>query len=105
MADANSQQTVDSLRDEISHLRSQLEKIIKSVEEKRHDLTDDMAHRIATEIERCRHKAAHRAGELRAAGQAGIEEVGEHVRQNPLASLLIAFGIGWVVSCLFRHLR
>lgn len=107
MADNNggSQPQMDSLRSEINNLRAQLEGIIKSAEEKRHDFTTDMAHKIAKELEHCRHKAAERAEHLRVAGEAGLHEVGDHVRQNPLVSLLIAFGAGWVISCLFRHLR
>lgn len=99
------QSTVDSLKQEINSLRGQLESIIKTVEEKRHDMASDMAHKIANEIEHCRHKAAQRAGQLRDAGKEGLGEVEAQVRKNPLASLLIAFGAGWVISCMLRHLR
>lgn len=101
----DSQAQVDNLRAELNNLRSQLERIVKSADEKTRDVTSDMAHRIAREIEHCRHKAADRAAHLKDFSAAELNEVEEHVRQNPFASLLIAFGAGWVISCLFRHLR
>lgn len=93
--------SVDTLREELNALRAQMERLVKAADEKRHEVTADMAHKIAHELDRCRERAGH----IKKAGQAGIDEVEEQVRQNPLASVLIAFGVGWVISCLFRHLR
>lgn len=101
----NASSTVDNLREELSARFAQLEDLLKSVNSKGQDATSDLAARIAQELENCRHKAAQRAGQLRDYGQAGMEEVGEHVRQNPLASIAIAFGAGYLLSCLFRRLR
>lgn len=100
-----SQSAIDALRAELGSLKSQLEGMLKEADRKGHDFTSDMARKIAHEIEHCRHKASQRAGQLREAGREGIGEVEAQVRQNPLASLAIAFGLGWVISCLFRHLR
>lgn len=102
---SEAQTQVDNLRKEINNLRSQIENIVKSADEKGRDLTSDMARKIARELEHCRHKASERAAHIRDFSRAEMNEVGEHVRANPLASLLIAFGAGCVISCLFRHLR
>lgn len=101
----NTNSTVEALRSELDSLRSQLEHLVKAVDNKKTDLTSDMASRIAREVEHYRQSAAHKADQLRSAGEAGLEEVGEHVRRNPIASLAIAFGAGWVMSCLLRRLR
>lgn len=103
--DANQQTTMDSLREELANLRSQLEGIVKNVDERRQDITADVARKIAKEMDHYRAAAAHRASQLRDAGEAGLDEAAARVRQNPLASILVAFGVGWVLSCLFRHLR
>lgn len=105
MADNDNQSMMDSMREEFKSLRAQVEDLLKTANEKRHDLTDDMAEKIARELEKTRKKAGERAEQLRHAGQHGLGEVEAQVRQNPLVSLLIAFGLGWVVSCIIRHLR
>lgn len=104
MAD-NENQFTENLRAEMGKLRSQMEELLKNAEAKRHELTDEMAHKIAHEVERARHIAAERTQKLREVGQTGLDEVEIQVRQNPLASVLIAFGLGWLISCLFRRMR
>jgi len=101
----NTNSTVEALRTELATLRSQLENIVKTIENKKSDLTSDMASRIAHEVEHYRQSAVQRAGQIRNAGEIGLEEVGRHVRQNPIASLAIAFGTGWLLSCMLRRMR
>lgn len=105
MAENTTQSTFDSLKAEVDSLRSEFEKIVKEANAKGKDTASDLASKIAEEIHSYSHKAAVQADRLREAGAAGFNEVGQHVRQNPVASLLIAFGLGCVVSCIFRHLR
>lgn len=105
MAENENQSTMESFRQELGSLRSQIENMAKSIEEKRRELTSDMAEKIAREVEHARRKASERAHQVREAGASGLNEVESQVRQNPLISILIAFGLGWIVSCLIRHLR
>ncbi|MCX4310487.1 MAG: hypothetical protein OSJ28_09375 [Desulfovibrio sp.] len=97
--------SIDSLRDELNSLRSQMESMLKSFQDKKGEMTSETVSKIAKELEHYRNLASARAHDVYEQGQAGLEEVGEHVRKNPLASLAIAFGAGYVVSCLFRHLK
>lgn len=97
----NSQSAMDAFREEMNNLRSQIEAIAKTIDDKRHEVTADMAQRIAKELDKARAKAH----QLKAAGKAGFNEVEDRVRQSPVSSLAIAFGAGWLLSCLFRHLR
>lgn len=96
---------MESIKAELNSLRSQFEKMVKNLEEKKDDISSETAAKIARELEHYRSLAADRAQHLYAQGQAGLEEVGAQVRKNPLASLAIAFGAGYVVSCLFKHLK
>lgn len=102
---ADTQNSGEALRAEIDTLRAQLEKVVKSLEDKKSDLASDLADKLSKEFEHYRDAASDRARKLYDAGQSGMDEVGEHVRRNPVASLLIAFGVGCVFSCLMRHLR
>lgn len=101
----NSNSTVDALRNELEALKSQLQNIVKTVEDKKGEFSSDMASRIAKEMDNYKQFAGHKAEQLRDAGQAGLNELGEQVRRNPVASLGIAFGAGFVLSCLIKHLR
>lgn len=105
MSDANNASSMEALKNELSSLRNQIENLVKAADAKGHQSADDLASRIVQELNSYKRRASEQADRLRDAGSAGLEEVGNQVRQNPLASLLIAFGAGCVVSCLFRHLR
>lgn len=105
MAETNEQDTIETLRNELSKLRQQLENIVKTAEDKKNEVSGDIIDRLTKELEQLRNSARSQAHKLYETGQYGCEEVSEKVRQNPVASLLIAFGAGCVISCLFRHLR
>lgn len=97
--------TMDSLRAEITNLRSQLEDMVKTAESKRSEVSHEVIEKLTKELENLRKNAGEHAHKIYNAGQAGLDEVGEHVRRSPLTSLAIAFGAGCVISCLIRHLR
>lgn len=97
--------TLDSLRAELSKLRSQLEGIVKNADSKKSEVAEDLIDRLTRELSSLRQTAEARAHKIYDAGLNGADEVGEHVRNNPLSSLLIAFGAGCVISCLLRRLR
>lgn len=101
----NSQPTLDHLKEELSGIKSQVEKILKSAEQKKTDLKDDLIERLTTELEQLRKSAGERAHQLYNTSQQGAEAVTDKVRENPLASVLIAFGAGYAISCILRHLR
>lgn len=107
MSDNNtvSQSTVDSLRAELEAMRTQMKNLVQPVSAKVQDTAEDLAARLSRDVEHYRHLASARAAQLRDLGQAGIEDVGEQVRRNPVTSLLIAFGLGCVVTSIFRSLR
>lgn len=105
MAEQTNSHTLETLREELSGLKSQLEKILKNAENKKSDLKEDLLDRLTKELEHLRKNAGDHAHKIYEHGQEGAEAVTEHVRRNPLASVLIAFGAGYVLSCIFRHMR
>lgn len=105
MAEQTSQPTLEHLKEEISGLKAQLEKILKTANQNKSDLKDDLLDRLTEELEHLRKNAGVRAQQLYQSGQSGAEAVTEKVRENPLASVLIAFGAGYAISCILRHLR
>lgn len=105
MAENQEQGTLENLRAELSKLRSQLENIVKSADSKKTEVSEDLIDKLTRELENIRHSAKSGANKIYDAGQTGYEEVGQHVRNNPVSSLLIAFGAGCIISCLLRRLR
>lgn len=105
MAADQDQTTMDMLRAELNKLSGQVENIVKTFEGKKSEVNSDILEKLTKEIEQLRAGASNRASQLYNAGQAGLEEVGDQVRQNPLLSLAIAFGAGCIISCMMRHLR
>ena len=105
MADTTQQDTMETLRAELDKLRQQLESIVKTAESKKSEMGSEILDRLTKELEHLRGAAQEQAHRIYQHGQAGYSELGDKVRENPMASLLIAFGAGCVLSCLFRHLK
>lgn len=105
MANNENQGTVETLREDLNKLSAQIENIVKAVENRKDDVATDVLDKLSRELDRLRSGAHLRAREIYDAGHAGMDELGEQVRRNPMVSLLVAFGAGCVLSCLMRHLR
>lgn len=97
--------TVDTLKAELDKLRNQIEGIVKNFETTKGEKASDLVDKLSAELEKLKSGAKHQAGRIYDAGQDSVEELSEHVRKNPLLSMVIAFGTGCVISCLFRHLK
>lgn len=105
MADQTNDSGMATLRNDLNKLKEQIENLARDVQERKGEVSADFASKIAKEIEHYRKLASEGAQRAYAAGQNGLEDVGDQIRQNPLTSLAIAFGAGCIISCLFRHLR
>lgn len=104
MAEKN-EETMDSLRNELNAMRDQVESLVKSLADGGSEVSSDMISKLEKELEHYRKIAADKVHKVYEAGSAGIEQVGEQVRRNPMASLLVAFGAGCALSWLFRQSR
>ena len=104
MAD-NHEHTVEELRKELNSVREQMDSLLETLRDRKDELGGELSSRLSRELAHYRHLAQDQARKLQDAGNAGMEEVSDQVRRNPMMSLLIAFGAGCVFSCLFRNLR
>ena len=105
MADNHHEHTVEELRKELNAMREQMDSLLGTLRDRKDELGGELSSRLSRELEHYRHLAQDQARKFHDAGAAGMDEVSEQVRRNPMTSLLIAFGAGCVISCLFRHLR
>lgn len=105
MAEQTGNQAFENLKQEFANLKEQLENLLKNTKEKKTEEGSELLQRLSRELEHLRQTANKQAHSLYETGLQGAEDVTERVRRNPLASVLIAFGAGYALSCIFRHLR
>ena len=105
MASYHHEHTVDELKQELGAVREQMDSLLETLKDRKDELGGELSSRLSRELAHYRHLAQDQARKLQDAGSAGMDEVSEQVRRNPMMSLLIAFGAGCVFSCLFRNLR
>lgn len=103
MAESNTEQTMDSVRAELTKLRDQIEHLIRHKANEKASENADLLEKVNRELEYLRRSATERAQSAYQAGQAGIEQVGDQVRRNPILALAIAFGAGCLLSGFFRR--
>ena len=67
--------------------------------------SSELTAKLKKELEKYQKLTSKKVQKAYDAGSAGVEKVSERVRQNPLGSVLIAFGAGYVLSKILRHMR
>ena len=83
-------QATEDLREEIATLRKEFAEMMELVKDKGGSYAEDISETVEKSAE-----AVYEKGNL------GLEEINERVRKNPVASLAIAFGVGYIISKLF----
>ena len=76
---------IDEIREDLDSLRSNVVALTKSVS---HDASD---------------RAKHKFEDLKIQGRESMKSVEKNVKAKPLKSLMIAFGVGMVMSMLTRR--
>ena len=99
------EENVDVLKEEIQALRKQMESLAKAVEKNASGRAEAMTEGLQDEIDKYQKLAADKLQKALDSGSDGIENISERIRQNPLGSLLLAFGAGYVISRIFRQDR
>ena len=102
---AKDENTLDSLKEELQSLQKQFSELAKSFKDAGVEKSSELTAKLEKELEKYQKRAWEKVQKAYDAGSAGVEEVSERVRQNPLGSVLIAFGAGYVLSKILRHMR
>lgn len=93
---------ISAIQADVKHLREEVAGLAGSICAKNRESIEGLGRRLADQLEQYGVPAGEGAKKLVGAGQAGLEELCEHVRNNPVSSLLAAFGAGAVLACLLR---
>lgn len=100
---AKEENTVDTMKEELQQLQKQVGELAKSLKDTGVEKTSELTAKLEKELEKYQKLAMEKAQKVYDAGNAGLDDVSERIRQNPLGSLLIAFGAGYVLSRIFRN--
>lgn len=90
------------LRKEFAELKEQVVTMTQLLKQKGEQESINMKQNIKENYENAREKAIEHIHHAQEAGNEGIEKVSGKVKENPFASLLIAFGAGYLISKSFK---
>ncbi len=88
------------LREEFEALRTQVSDLLAELQSRSKEKTTRFADRLDSELGDYQDKAREKLQDVYDLGSEGLNEVGERIRRQPVASLLVAFGAGYVLSRL-----
>lgn len=90
------QEEFDKLKTQVSDLASLLK---EQGQQRASNVKSDLGDQVAEYEEKLKEQVAH-AKDL---GNENLEKVSCHVKEKPIASLLVAFGVGYVISKTLGH--
>lgn len=100
---AKEENTIDVLKDDLQALQKQVGELAKSLKDTGVEKTSELTAKLEKELEKYQKLASEKVQKVYEAGNAGLDDVSERIRQNPLGSLLVAFGAGYILSRIFRN--
>lgn len=89
--------TETDFREEFDALRTQVNDLLQSLKDKTAATSDTLVENVESKVEHYQDKAGQKLHDVYEAGNAGLNDVSEHIRKNPVASMLIAFGVGYAL--------
>jgi ElaB/YqjD/DUF883 family membrane-anchored ribosome-binding protein len=90
--------TETELKKEFEELKKQVATMTELLTTKGEQEKSDIKHTIKENISEYSAKAKEHLAHAQELGSEGIEKVSTKVKQNPYASLLVAFGAGYLIS-------
>lgn len=85
---------------EFEKMKSQLAMLLESLQEKSEAKAATLNSKLTSELEDYKAAALKQVQQVQDVGSEGVEQVTRYVKANPLVSLGLAFGVGFVLSRL-----
>lgn len=102
MATNQETSTDTELRKEFAELKKQVTTMTDLLKKKGEEESNFVKHNIEKSYENAKEKAKEHLHHAQEVGTDGIAKVGGKVKDNPFSSLLIAFGVGYLLSKSFK---
>jgi ElaB/YqjD/DUF883 family membrane-anchored ribosome-binding protein len=98
MATTKTNPTEKELRDEFDDLNAHVTSLAELLKQKAEEENASLKSTIKENFDEYSKKAKEQFTHAKELGSEGIEKVGGKVKENPFASLLVAFGAGYLIS-------
>lgn len=85
-------------REEFDALRTEVSDLLQSLKNKSEAKASTLSETLQNKAGQYQDQAEQKLHDVYEAGNVGLNEVGDHIRKNPVASLLVAFGMGYAIS-------
>ena len=98
MTTAKEKQEIRDLRDELKGLREEVAQMMSLLEKQDVSSVTKVSEKIEEKLESYQDSIQEGAESALELGDEGLREISERIRQNPVASICIAFGVGYIIS-------
>lgn len=103
MPTTKADQLTDDLKNEVASLRKEFSEMMAAIKDKSGAYTEDLAGDMTEKLAVYQQKAKEGAEAAYEKGSEGVDVIDSQVRQNPVVSLVVAFGAGYLISKLFSN--
>ena len=103
MAASKANQATEDLREEVESLRKELSEMMELVKEKSGTYAEELTGTVEDALAASKEKVQDGAEAAYEKGSEGLEALNSQVRKNPIASLAIALGVGYLISKLLSN--
>ncbi len=93
----------DDLQKEFEELKSQFSELMQVLKNNSEETSDDLKQKLQHEFKDYQEKAEKKLSDIQELGTESLEEVSERIRRNPVSSLLLAFGAGYILSKILKN--
>lgn len=98
LKDLKDAKTEAELKQELTMLKTQVSELMKEIKRISEKGVEHLGDKIEREFEQYSEKAADKVRDAQHVADDGLEEISARVRKNPVASVAIAFFVGYVIS-------
>lgn len=88
----------NNMRNEFENLKNQVNDLMNSIKNQGEHKASKIMEKVGSKLEDYEEKASSKAHDIYDAGSEGLDSINAQIRKNPLMSLVIAFGTGYLLS-------
>ena len=92
--------TTEDMQQEIEALRKEVSEMMALLKDKSSNYAHAIGEKAEEKLEDYQESIKENAEAVYEKGAEGVEEVSQRVKKNPIASLCLAFGVGYAISKL-----
>jgi ElaB/YqjD/DUF883 family membrane-anchored ribosome-binding protein len=105
MPTAKAKQETDDLREELQALRKEVSEMMSILQSKGGSYAEELGEKVSDKLDSYQENLKESAETAYEMGGEGVDEIGKRIRKNPITSLCVAFGIGYLISKVMDHNR